>query len=206
MAWYPGQEGGRAVAEILFGRVNPSGRLPVTFEHRLEERSSLGSYHDTDGDGRVAISDGVFCGYRHHDLPGATPPRYPFGYGLSYTTFRLDDMRLDADVLSPDQVVTATVTVTNTGDRAGAAVVQLYVCDEQASVPRPVKELKGFARTELEPGQNRAVEIPVCADDLRFYDPLTETWVLEPGRFTVRAGFDAANCTLEAHFEVADND
>lgn len=204
MAWYPGQEGGTAIAEILFGQANPSGRLPVTFEHRLEDRGSFESYHDNDGDGRVAISDGVFCGYRHHDRPGATPPRYPFGYGLSYTTFKLDKMSLDKPVLAAGQTLTATVSVTNTGERAGAAVVQLYVGDDEASAPRPAKELKGFARCDLEPGQTGNVEIPLSADDLRFYDPLNETWVLEPGSFTVWAGLDAAHCPLEARFRVAE--
>ena len=197
-AWYPGQEGGTAVAEILFGDVNPSGKLPVTFEKRLEDRSSFDCYHDDDGDKHVALTDGIMTGYRHCDARGIEP-QFPFGFGLSYTTFAYDALRLSTDTMRPDDVLNVSFDIVNTGARAGAEVAQLYIRDEESSLPRPVKELKGFVKVQLEPGERRTVSIELDATALRFYDP-DKGWTVEPGGFEVLVGASCTDIRLRGKF------
>jgi beta-glucosidase len=199
--WYPGQAGGQAVAEILCGDVNPSGRLPATFEKRLEDRSSYNSYHDRDGDLRVELSDGVFGGYHHFDRHGIEP-RFPFGFGLSYTTFAYGGLALSSRTLRGEQTLEVSLEVTNTGARAGAEVVQLYVRDVEARVPRPHKELKGFAKVELEPGEKKRVSIGIDRRALEFYDADARQWVAEPGAFELLIGASATDIRLEASFQL----
>jgi beta-glucosidase len=202
-AWYPGQAGGQAVAEILCGDVNPSGRLPATFEKRLEDRSSFASYHDPDGDLRVDLSDGVFGGYHHFDRHGIEP-RFPFGFGLSYTTFRYEALSLSAQTLTGEEMLEVTLELTNTGKRTGAEVVQLYVRDVQARVPRPAKELKGFAKVELESGERRRVSLRIDRSALEFYDAELGAWTVEPGEFELLIGASATDIRLRASFEYRD--
>ena len=201
MAWYPGQEGGTAVAEILAGRVNPSGRLPATFETRLEDRSSSSCYHDADGDRRVALTDGVFCGYRHFDRHGIAP-RYPFGYGLSYTTFALANLTVERGA-DARQLVTASFDVRNTGKKAGKAVAQVYVGEDQPRVPRPVKELKGFAKVALEPGECRRVSVALDRRAFAFYSMDAGSWEVQPGTFTISVGQSAGDISLAARIRIA---
>ena len=154
-AWYGGQQGGTALAEILFGSVNPSGHLPATFERKAEDNPTFSSYYP-DGDSRqVKYKEGVFVGYRGYEHNG-TKPLFPFGYGLSYTTFKYSNLRV-----SPEAGLHYSVSfdVTNTGSRAGATVAQVYVSDSHANVPRPPKELKGFERVKLNPGETRHVVV-----------------------------------------------
>ncbi len=199
MAWYPGQEGGTALAEILAGVVNPSGRLPVTFERRWEDRSSFACYHDADGDRRVLLADGVFTGYRHHDRTGV-PPQFPFGFGLSYTAFAY--RRLECPATMPaGGALTVRVELANTGARDGIEVVQLYLRDCEASVPRPYKELKGFVPVALPAGESRSVELTLREQDLQFFCPRRRVWVAEPGRFEVLIGASAADIRLTAAFQ-----
>jgi len=197
-AWYPGQEGGTAIAEIISGMVNPSGKSPITLEINPEDRSSFSSYHDGDKDRRVRISDGVFCGYRHVDR-GGPAPRFAFGHGLSYTTFAYKDLEVSREMLGRGESLTVAVTITNTGMMAGAEVVQLYLSDDVASLPRPVQELKGFAKVRLEPGASARVEIPVTEADLRFFHP-EQGWIAEAGTFTVRVGASSADIRLRGTF------
>ncbi len=189
--WYPGQEGGKAIAEILLGKVNPSAKLPATYDRRLEDRSSFDNYHDEDGDKRVRIRDGVFTGYRHNDANGVEP-LFPFGYGLSYTRFQLENLRVSAEKFPAADGLEVTVDVTNTGDRAGAQVVQCYVGDVEASLPRPVKELKDFARVELEPGQTKSVKLNLDARSFAFWDVDLGGWTVETGEFSIMVGTSAA--------------
>lgn len=200
LAWYPGQEGGYAVADLLFGRATPGGKLPATFEAHWEDRSSYTCYHDDDGDKRVALTDGVFGGYRHHDRTGVAP-LFPFGHGLSFTTFAYENLRISSERLRPGETLLAQFDLVNTGDREGAEVAQLYVSDEEASVPRPARELKGFVKVHLQPGERRTMEIPIEERHLQFYDPLAHVWTAEPGRFTVRIGASAADIRLTGAFE-----
>ena len=172
-AWYPGEAGGLAVADVLFGAVSPAGRLPISFP-QAEGQLPLVYNHKPTGRGDD-----------YHDLPGL--PRYPFGHGLSYTRFEYGELTLDRDSIPPHGSTTARVRVTNVGDMAGDEVVQLYMRDEVASVARPVLALKGFQRIKLAPGESREVTFELGFEQLSMLDQEL-TSVVEPGTFRVMAG------------------
>lgn len=196
-AWYPGQEGGNAVARVLFGDVNPSGKLPDTFPRRLEDTPAWGNYP---GDGRkVHYREGVFVGYRHFQTRGVEP-LFPFGFGLSYTTFAFSNLRLSADTLRAGGTLKVSVKVKNTGKRPGKEVVQLYVRDLAASVERPFQGLKGFEKVEVAPGRTRTVAFTVSVEELSFFDVEANGWLAEPGTFEVMVGGSSAQ-GLTARFE-----
>ncbi|MEX0885503.1 MAG: glycoside hydrolase family 3 C-terminal domain-containing protein [Phycisphaeraceae bacterium] len=186
-AWYPGQEGGNALARILLGEVNPSGRLPDTLPRRLEDNPTHDERRYPGVDGKALYEEGVFVGYRHYDKHDIQPS-FPFGFGLSYTRFAYDNLRLASKTMRPRETVDVQVDVTNTGDRAGSDVVQLYVGDVEASVPRPVRELKGFEKITLDPGETKTVTLRLTERDLAFYDVDKPGWRVEPGEFTVQVG------------------
>ena len=188
-AWYSGQAAGGAVADILFGVVDPSGRLAETFPLRLEDTPA---YLDFPGDGdRVRYGEGLYIGYRWYDARDL-PVAFPFGHGLSYTTFRYDDARTSATTFADVDGVTVTVDVTNTGSRAGSDVVQVYVRDVQASVQRPGKELRGFAKVRLEPGETQTVDVRLDPRAFAFWDPRRHGWVTEAGAFEILIGSSSA--------------
>lgn len=201
-AFYPGQAGGQALAEILFGVVNPSGKLPATFEKRAEDRGSFDCYFDSDGDQRVELRDGIWSGYRHFDRHGIEP-RFPFGFGLSYTSFRLSEVSVSSERLRAGQPLGVSLKVTNTGARAGAEVVQVYVHDVASRLPRPPKELKGFARVELAPGASRDVLIELPASAFEYYDPEQKRWLIELGEFEILVGVSAGDIRGRARVLVA---
>ena len=175
-AWYPGQEGGRAIAQLLFGDVSPSGKLPASFEKRWEDNPCYRSYYPNTSQARhINYTEGLFMGYRHYDK-AEVKPAFPFGYGLSYTTFQFSDLQVGASEV--------TFSVKNTGSRRGAEVAQLYVGDHHSSVPRPLKELKGFARVELDPGQSKRVRLPLTRRDFSYWDPTRHDWNPSPGSLT----------------------
>jgi beta-glucosidase len=186
-AWYPGQEGNLAVAEILFGDTNPSGKLPVSFEKRWEDNATFNSYYDQDGDKHVTFTEGVFLGYRHFDTHGVEP-LFPFGFGLSYTKFEYGDLKVNRKEFKPSESVEVTLRVRNTGKREGAEIVQIYVADPVSSVPRPVKELKAFAKVWLKPGESKEVSFTFHEDAFQFFHPDKRRWVEEPGDFVLMAG------------------
>ncbi len=181
--------------------MNPSGRLPATFERQLEDRSSCSCYLDADGDRRVLLADGVFTGYRHHDRTGV-PPQFPFGFGLSYTSFAYRNLSCPA-TMAAGGTLTVRVELANTGARAGIEVVQLYLRDCEASVPRPYKELKGFVPVALQAGESRTVELTLREQDLHFFCPRQHAWLAEPGRFEVLIGASAADIHLTGAFQYA---
>ncbi|HMI84166.1 MAG TPA: glycoside hydrolase family 3 C-terminal domain-containing protein [Polyangiaceae bacterium] len=185
-AWYPGQEGGTALAQILFGEFSPTGKLPVTFERRWEDSAVHGSYYPN-ADNKIAYSEGAFVGYRHFDKAGAKP-LFSFGHGLSYTTFQYGGMTISPDTLVGEGQVSVSFEVTNTGAREAAEVSQLYVSDRHASVPRPIKELKGFAKTQLRPGQTKRVEIKLDRRALSYFDAKSRRFRADPGEFEVLVG------------------
>jgi beta-glucosidase len=195
-AWFPGTEGGDAVADVLFGRVNPGGKLPVTFPRTVGQ---VPLYYNHMNTGRPYNEQEKYTS-KYLDAPST--PLYPFGYGLSYTTFRFLDLRLSATRVPVDGQIVARITVENTGQRAGDEVVQLYLRDVAASVTRPVLELKGFRRVALEPGERRSVEFTLTRDALGFYNR-DMRWIVEPGQFRVRVGNSSVG-GLEASFEVTD--
>jgi beta-glucosidase len=200
-AFYPGQAGGQALAEIIFGVVNPSGKLPATFEKRPEDRGSFPHYFDHDGDDRVTLGDGIFSGYRHFDRHGIEP-RFAFGFGLSYTTFRLSNLRLSSRQLAAGQTLGVTIDITNTGPRAGAEVVQVYVRDVASRLPRPLKELKGFTRVVLEPGRSTEARVELGSSAFEYYDPEAHGWVLEPGEFEILVGVSANDIRASARLSI----
>ena len=186
-AWLGGQAAGGAIADVLSGKVNPSGRLAETVPHRLEDNSS---YLNFPGDSRVVrYGEGLFIGYRGYDAT-RTDVAFPFGFGLSYTTFALSDLNVatSGSVAAGELAADVTVTVANTGPVAGAEVVQVYVRDAEASVARPVRELKGFAKVSLEPGESRQVTIMLDQRAFSFWSELLGTWVVEAGEFAVEVG------------------
>jgi beta-glucosidase len=194
-AWFPGQEGGTAVAEILLGDVNPSGRLPATFERRLEDNPSYEFYYPKPGTLRVDYEEGIFVGYRgyeHHDVV----PLFPFGHGLSYTTFEYGALSVIPDTTG-DGNIQVSFDLTNTGDRAGAEVAQLYVADTHSDVPRPPKELKGFAKVQLDPGETQRVTIGLDRRSFAYYDVEVGDWAVTPGVFQILVGRSSADIRLQ---------
>ncbi len=193
--YYPGLEGGAAVMEVLTGKVNPSGKLTVTYPRRFEDTPSFTnlSIHEAR---QVRYGEGIFTGYRYYDT-AKVAPLFPFGYGLSYTSFAYAALRAPARV-KPGESFSASVEVTNTGKRAGKEVVQLYVRDAACSVPRPVKELKGFAKLDLQPGETKTATFTLDPRALSFYDPLKKTWVAEEGEFEILVGASAADIRARA--------
>ncbi|HZZ14634.1 MAG TPA: glycoside hydrolase family 3 C-terminal domain-containing protein [Candidatus Sulfotelmatobacter sp.] len=194
-AWYPGQEGGTALAQILFGDFSPSGKLPVSFDRRLEDNPTYPNYYPNDGDKRVKYNEGIFVGYRYHDKMGVKP-LFPFGFGLSYTTFKFADLAITPSSTTGDQPVTVSFNVTNTGNREGAEVAELYVSDHHANVPRPVKELKGFAKVNLKPGETQKISITLDRRALSYYDSEARQWKASAGEFGVMVGTSAAEIVL----------
>jgi len=183
--WLPGQEGGRAVADVLLGDVEPGGRLPCTLPARLEDTPAL---LDTPPDpGVLRYQEGVFCGHRWYDVRGIEPA-FAFGHGLGYTTFHVSAPHAASSTVDPGGRVDVIVDVVNTGKREGAAVVQLYVGDPEATVRRPVRELRAFAKVRLAPGETTEVHLPLTMRDLAFWDPRSQTWVAEAGEHRLWAG------------------
>ncbi|MGA8152118.1 MAG: glycoside hydrolase family 3 C-terminal domain-containing protein [Terriglobales bacterium] len=192
-AWYPGQEGGTALAQLLSGEFNPSGRLPISIERRWEDNATHDHYYPKNGGKQVEYSEGVFVGYRYFDN-STVKPLFPFGYGLSYTSFAYKNLTVSP--ASPDQQVTVAFDVTNTGSRAGAEVAEVYVGDRHAPVPRPVKELKGFAKVTLNPGETRTVTVTLDRRAFSYYDVKSHTWTVAPGDFDVLVARSAADIEL----------
>lgn len=190
--WYIGSEAGHAIADVLSGDVNPSGKLPFTFPAKLEDvpAHSLGEYTGVSQQDTVDIryNDGIYVGYRWTDLQKKTKPLFAFGHGLSYTEFEYGKPVLDSEEMNQDGTVTVSVEVSNVGEREGQEVVQLYVGDRKSSLPRPLKELKGFSKISLAPGESRVVDFTVDRDDLSFFDPEKHEWVAEPGVFDIYIG------------------
>src|SRR6266571_4505207 len=196
-AWYPGQECGNSIADVLFGDTNPCGKLPQTVPARLEDTPTSLDFPGENG--KISYGEGIFVGYRSYEKKKVAP-LFPFGFGLSYTTFSYSPLRLSAQQISPGDTLQVAVDVTNTGQRAGKEIVQLYVHDEQASLQRPQKELKGFAKVQLEPGERKTVTLPFARNALAYYDDLTHEWVAEAGEFEVLVGASSQDIRATATF------
>jgi beta-glucosidase len=201
-AWYPGQEGGTALAQILFGDYSPSGKLPVSFERRWEDNPTFHSYYPASGGNRVPYSEGIFVGYRHYDR-SETKPLFPFGYGLSYTTFAYSKLSVTPQNGGLNEPASVSFEVRNTGHRAGAEVAEVYVGDSHASAPRPVKELKAFAKVNLKPGETKPITLKLDRRAFSFYDVKKHDWSAEPGEFTISVGGSSDNIQLRGKFTLA---
>lgn len=186
-----GQAGGGALADLLFGAVNPSGRLAETIPVRLADTASYVNFPGEQG--HVRYGEGVMVGYRWHETVGVQA-RYPFGYGLSYTTFAVTDLTVQ---VTGDDTARATVAVTNTGDRPGSDVVQLYVAAQHGPVRRPARELRAFAKVHLQPGKTQTVTLELDRRAFAYWDVERHGWVVTPGRYTVQVCRDAATVTAE---------
>lgn len=189
-AWMMGQAGGGAIADVLFGRVNPSGKLTETYPLRLKDTPTYLNYPGENG--AVHYGEGLFIGYRYYDAKDI-PVQFPFGYGLSYTTFAYHNLHLSAESFRDVDGLTVTVDVSNTGLVAGQEIVQVYVHDHASRLVRPYKELKGFAKVALEPGETQTVTIPLDFRAFAYYDPAYGRWVTEDGQFDILVGASSAD-------------
>ena len=189
-AWMMGQAGGGAIADVLFGKVNPSGKLSETFPLRLVDTPAYTNYPGEGG--QVRYGEGIFIGYRYYDFK-EVPVLFPFGYGLSYTTFKYSKPKVSAVVFKDVEGLTVSVDVTNTGQMAGKEIVQVYVHDQQARLMRPVKELKGFAKVALEAGQTKTVTIALDFRAFAYYHPAYQQWSTEDGEYDILIGASAAD-------------
>ena len=198
-AWYCGSQSGVALADIIFGDVNPSGKLPITFPVRLEDNGAhaLGAYDPTSTEAHY--SEGIFVGYRWAQKKDIKP-LFAFGHGLSYTTFSYSEAEISRTTMSENGNVTVSVNVTNTGEREGKEIVQLYIGDDECSVERPVMELKAFRKVSIKPGETVRVSFPVNADMLKFYG--TDGWTLEKGSFTAYVGAASDDIRTSVKFNV----
>ncbi len=216
--WYPGQEGGTAVAQILFGQRDPEGKLPVSFDRSWDENPSSKWYygdpkdsttlHTIGEDGKpldytiehIKYGDKLMVGYRYWTTTGKHP-LFPFGFGLSYTTFKFSNLEVPASA-APGSTVSVSFDVTNAGSVAGAEVAELYVSDPSAQVDRPERELKGFAKVRLNPGETRHVSISLDGRAFSYWDEPAHKWIIDPGKFIVRVGDSSENTPLHADIDL----
>jgi beta-glucosidase len=224
-AWYPGQHGGDVVADTLFGDNNPSGKLPLTFPKSLKDSPAHQNERRYPGigkqikenlftdafkgkgfvkefeDNKVFYEEGIYVGYRHFDKHNIEP-LFPFGFGLSYTTFNYEKCEIDTSTVKADQSFKVKVTIKNAGQKAGAEVVQIYYSDVEASVDRPIKELCGFDKVSLNAGESKTVEIPIKATDFAFFDVNTHTWKVEAGKYKILVGASSRDIKFEKEISV----
>ena len=204
--WYPGEEGGTALADILFGVQNPEGKLPDTFEAKWEDNSTFHSYYPQDNSNpaepHIHYAEGVFLGYRYFDSSSVNTagvqPRFPFGFGLSYTTFAFSNLRVSRSTIRPDDSLTVTLTIRNTGKVAGADVAQIYIGEQHPAVPRPRYELKAFQKVRLAPGESRTITLPLNRRSFAYWSQQDHAWKVDPGFFTIYAGDSSASVPLHA--------
>jgi beta-glucosidase len=194
-SWYAGQEQGTALAQLLFGEYSPSGKLPVTFERSWEENPAHDNYYPKSGEKRIEYKEGVFLGYRYFDK-APVKPQFPFGYGLSYTTFAYKNLSITPASAAGEQVIDVSFEVTNTGHRAGAEVAEVYVGEPNASVPRPVKELKGFIKVQLNAGETQRVSVTLDRRAFAYYNIKNHDWTVDAGDFNVYVGSSSAQIDL----------
>jgi beta-glucosidase len=195
MAWYPGQMGGHAIADLLFGDANPSGKLPITFPTGLDQLPAFDNVS-------LEVTYDYLHGYRYLDRNGATP-EFPFGFGLSYTSFSIDNLRGSQAQAAAGDIVRFIIDVTNTGSIAGAEVVQLYVTYPGSAVEHSERDLKGFVKANLQPGATETVEIAVPVSDLAYYDVIESAWVLEGLEHEVHVGTSSRDLPLSTTLTVA---
>jgi beta-glucosidase len=191
-AWIPGEEGAQAVVDVLVGKINPGGKLPISIPRSVGQVPVFYNYKPS------GMRSNIFGDYYNEPVK----PLFPFGYGLSYTTFKYDNLSINKKSFHPGEIVEITLTVQNTGKISGDEVVQLYICDEVASLPRPVKELRGFIRVTLSPGESKSVTFHLNPDQLAYYDEDLQL-MLEPGKFKVLIGSSSEDILLSDEFEIS---
>ena len=214
-AWYGGQNGASAVAEIVAGKTNPSGKLPITIEKDFKDSPGFGympqgeqlytGWNDSTERKKqvfdVVYKEGIFVGYRWYEK-NKIEPLYPFGFGLSYTKFKYDNLKLSKDIFSEIDEIDVSFTVTNIGNREGAEAAQLYIQDIKSSLPRPVKELKGFEKVMLNPGESKIVKLTLVYKDFAYWNPDKNGWNTEPGKFRILVGSSSVNIELSKEIDL----
>lgn len=195
--WYPGQECGNAIADIIFGDVNPSGKLPETFPMKLEDNPAYINYPGENG--KVYYGEDIFVGYRYYDTK-MIDPLFPFGFGLSYTEFEYSALKISSPEINEDDDLNISVDIKNVGMMEGKEVIQLYIRDEISSLVRPVKELKGFKKVNLKPGEKKTIDFKINKQHLSFYDPVKKKWIAEPGVFIIKVGSSSRDIHLKSSF------
>jgi beta-glucosidase len=200
-AWYAGSQGGTAWVQVLLGNANPGGKLPMSWWSREEDDPTFNTYYLAPGTEDLKYSEGVFVGYRAYGKTG-NKPEFPFGFGLSYTTFAFRNLTVSPVSGKAGEPITVSFDVANTGHLAGAEVAQVYVSDPSATVPRPERELKGFERVMLKPGETRRISIRLDRRSLSYRDVVSHGWKVDPGKFMVRVGDSTENTPLNQAFTV----
>jgi len=200
-AWYPGQEGGNALAQLVFGDYSPSGKLPVSFEKRWEDNATFQSYYPQASEKSVKYTEGVFLGYRHFDKSNVKP-MFPFGFGLSYTTFEYNNLQISPATANLQAPITVSFDVTNTGKRTGDEIAEVYVGDSRASVARPVRGRQACAQVALMPGEKERVTARLDRRAFSYYDVPGHDWRAEPGNFAILVGGSSDNLPLKGTFSL----
>ncbi|MCI0696607.1 glycoside hydrolase family 3 C-terminal domain-containing protein [candidate division KSB1 bacterium] len=214
-AWYGGQTGNQALAEIIAGKTDPSGKLPITIEKEFKDSPGHGyipegeqlytGWNDEKEKARpvyeVHYKEGVFVGYRWYENK-SLEPLYPFGHGVSYTTFEYSDLKVSKAKFNANDLVQVTFSIKNTGRMKGMEAAQLYIQDVASSVPRPAKELKGLQKVEIEPGQAKIVQIELSKKDFSFWNPATKDWFAEKGKFIIHVGASSKDIRLKQEVEL----
>ncbi len=191
--WLGGQAGAGGIADVLFGKINPSGKLAETFPMRLEDTPAFLNFPGEQGD--VLYGERIFVGYRYYD-ERKIEPLFPFGYGLSYTTFEYSDLKLSSKNITDKDGLTVSLTVKNTGNVKGKEIVQLYVSDNESTLQRPKKELKKFTKIELEPGEEKIVSFKLDNRDFSYFDAKRNTWIAESGEYVISAAASSRDIRL----------
>jgi len=199
-AWYGGMEAGKAIANVLFGDTNPSGKLTITFPKRLSDSPAHVSKRTFPGADKVYYDEGIFVGYRHFDTKDIEP-LFPFGFGLSYTTFSYESLIIEKKKIRDDDVIKVSFDVTNSGKIEGKEIVQLYVQDVESSVERPTKELKRFEKVSLHPNETKTVIFQLKKEDLSFYSETANSWIVENGAFNILVGSSSRDIRLQGEIE-----
>jgi beta-glucosidase len=190
--WYNGQESGNALAQVLFGKINPSGKLPFTWVKKYDDSPTMKDYGKDPT--KTEFKEGIFMGYRYYDTNNVSV-QFPFGHGLSYTAFEYSNLKVNKKFTAKD-TLTVMLDVRNTGPVVGKEVVELFVSDKECSLPRPVKELKAFSKIELQLGETKTVSMKLDKNAFSFYDPLKHDWIAEPGEFEILIGNSSRDIRL----------
>jgi len=199
-AWYGGMEAGLAIADIILGNVNPSGKLPITFPKYLSDSPAHKSEKTYPGDDKVYYDEGIFVGYRHFDTKNIEP-LFPFGYGLSYTTFTYKNVKISKEKVNETGIFTISFEISNSGDRFGKEIIQVYIQDVESSIERPIKELKKFCKVELEPSETKSLDFSLKIEDLSYFDEERNIWLVEKGLFNILIGSSSRDIHLQGQID-----
>jgi len=203
-AWYAGMEGGHALADIIFGDINPSGKLPITFPKCLSDSPAHKNENTFPGKDKVFYDEGIFVGYRHFEKFNIEP-LFPFGFGLSYSDFEFSNLLLDKHALHKDDILTIEVDIKNTSDREGSEVIQLYITEVQSAVERPPKELKGFEKIKLKACEQGTIKMKIRTRDLAYFDEHSDSWKADAGKFEVHIAASSRDIRLSSSFSLEEN-